>query len=843
MMILLGRNRLALVVVSLLVSQLLHPTRSENTSTSEVMFGLQLDDVADSYASSMVYNAKSHRLYITGGTYGHFFETGERDNEDPSPMSNCFFGVIQLPRQVFMSPKFLRRVQIGMDDVSEACSAVHVSKSNGDIYLLGHSVEDASILSPIMSSTTSTDSTPGKDSTAYGMVMHLDRSADLMGGMMMSSSVVQYPVAIDANEDSGLIFVASIQSQDEHFNSNSFEEMKELFTSTSSSSSSRNDMTTAGYYPRQFGNHYTIVLKALRPTPTSTSSSSNPSTGLSETFVTVWTQEFGNDPNRPNILKVTSLLYLSETILIMAGSTIGPGSRNRGVSQTNGDYWDGFVSMISPITGEQIVAQRIQSTPFKNDHVISVCKANNDNIAEIFVVGYSDGDMDTFGHNSGGSQHTSNYKSGTYHAYILKLNVVSREVLWVAQLGGTMADTEILPGYAKSPEVHGIACAVTPDGQDVYLAGIVKGGTVLHPEPQDVENVDARSYGGDDIFLAQYNANEGSLNYAMQIGTTEDDTLAPGNSLVTTDTGDAIILGNTKGSLMRSKGSSNTTDMFVLSFARKRGRHMPFFEDMEDIKTHQVYEGFSKSTNPYFLQNDLHEDRLPGSPPTISDSDVRTPVNTSFPSNITSSSNSTEEVSRNNLRTSSPSASDDIKNFGFATSDGTSIGNGQNDNEPTNLPFIITIILLINIILAIVLALGILSRRRRRLLQVPSAMMDVPMNRPKETLNIAEGRWKPETSLSGPYLQEHFSDEIPNYSMDEQEGHHVSGVIPASPMASFSTSEHDSDNEEPTTRNTPTPLMSSLSDMWTRRHKSNQENSNHKSNNIWSMVNLNDRDL
>jgi len=149
-----------------------------------------------------------------------------------------------------------------------------------------------------------------------------------------------------------------------------------------------------------------------------------------------------------------------------------------------------------------------------------------------------------------------------------------------------------------------MACAVTSDGEKVYMAGTVKDGAVLLPDPSDAAKVEATSYGGDDIFVAQYQTTDGTLNYAKQLGTRQDDSLGQGTSLATNANGDAIVVGNTNGSLMRVKATPFTTNMFVLSLARKMGHHLPFYEMMEDIGETTSFPGYSKSVNPFYFNGE-----------------------------------------------------------------------------------------------------------------------------------------------------------------------------------------------------------------------------------------------
>lgn len=630
----------------------------QNTAmATEVVFGMQLnDDAADSYGSSMAYDAKTHRLYITGGTYSGYFKTGmSHQTQDTSPMSDCFFGVLQLPTQVFMSPQWIRRVQIGMSDVSEACSSLYVSQKNGDIYLMGHSAHSSSVLAPLEEDTISVGDSDYSNlhptATTAGLVMHLSRGANLVGGIIMDAGAVQYPIAVQGDADSKHLFVASIKSKDSHVNP-SFTSMKNR-----AGSNAQMDMSTAGYLPPEYGSNYTVVLKSLQRRPISYADSTAPGFDKSElrqTLEITWSREYGLDMSTS--LQVSSLLYVSPSILIMAGSTQASStaeSANDGIdidididSQVDsavGENWDGFLLGIDPVTGDQLAAQRIRSNPQGDDRILGLCKreinddSEDDTTAteDIYLVGITEGLIEYSGISVTEARNARlSFQKGSYSAFLLKMNARTMEIKWISYVGAAYDDV----GELQPPQVHGMACSVTADGEDVYMAGSVKDGAILKFDPADAANVNAESHGGDDIFVAQYKTLDGTLNWAKQMGTAYDDSLGQGTSLVSNANGDAVVLGNTNGSLMRKKASPSTTDMFVLSLARKRGNHLPFFETMMESGPTDTSDGFSKNTNPYYFDSETDEtpiDTLPQ--PTDS-----TRNNGQLPINQTDSSGNTQ---------------------------------------------------------------------------------------------------------------------------------------------------------------------------------------------------------
>ena len=543
------------------------------TTAQEVVFGMQTsEDGADSIGSSMTYDARTHRLYITGGTYGQYFAGSSKEKPMVPQKPDCFYGVLQLPQQVFMSPQWIRRAQIGLGDVSEACSDLFISRDNGDIYLLGHSVQSSSILSPLVP-----PSQRFFEPSVSGLVMHLNRGADLVGGLTIRENAVQYPVAVQADEDASHLFVASIKSDNLEIDP-SFLELKK---GTNNSTSYHFDTTTAGYLQPEYGSNFTILLKSLQLQRGSLTEGN-----IKETLKPVWSREFGLDAPDESI-QVSGLLYASPLSLVMVGYTF---------HQDEGSSADGFVAVINPENGSQLRSQRVRSIPTRDDRILGVCASPSDSTS-IYLVGITEGFIDY----PGRAQVHDTYfgQTGAYRAFVQKMNIETMQTQWVAYM---LASYDGAYESEKPPQIHGITCAVTTDGKDVYMAGTVKDGAVLKPPSEnDKSKTDAKSRGGDDIFIAQYQASSGTLNFALQLGTAYEDSLGQGKSLTTTADGDAIILGNSKGSFMRAKSVPQSWDMFVLSVARKRGRHLPLYQDMMELDKIVQSEGISKSTNPYFF--------------------------------------------------------------------------------------------------------------------------------------------------------------------------------------------------------------------------------------------------
>jgi hypothetical protein len=104
----------------------------------------------------------------------------------------------------------------------------------------------------------------------------------------------------------------------------------------------------------------------------------------------------------------------------------------------------------------------------------------------------------------------------------------------------------------------------------VYFGGIVENGSVLSLSGTQT------SYGGDDIFVAKVEASTGAIKFVRQFGSEKDDEIAMRGGLVTDLAGNAIVIGNTYGSIYRLRheedGDSDRSDVFVATIGVFNGK-------------------------------------------------------------------------------------------------------------------------------------------------------------------------------------------------------------------------------------------------------------------------------
>jgi hypothetical protein len=141
-------------------------------------------------------------------------------------------------------------------------------------------------------------------------------------------------------------------------------------------------------------------------------------------------------------------------------------------------------------------------------------------------------------------------------AFLMKFHVISMKPVWTKQLGSISA-SRFHKGIAR-----GMACAVTPNGESVWLGGVVEDNGVIENESSGR----TKSHGGKDIFVAKIDTYNGHLSMVKQMGTAKDDQLARRGGLVADTDGNAVVIGNTYGSFYRTRSPNETaSDVFVLT--------------------------------------------------------------------------------------------------------------------------------------------------------------------------------------------------------------------------------------------------------------------------------------
>lgn len=546
-------------------------------------------DSSNSYASALHYDRVEQAIYVVGSTYWSYWDRISHSDAEVASLTtldapDCFLAMLTMPAQgSTMNLAYSRR--FGQASVEESCSALAFipSPSDGEtkIVTAGHTEHKGFM--------TTLRSLGSPVSTVYGFLLNLELNVrskflgvvdiigKLDGGGLMNDHTVQYPVAVAVNplpesEEDDAIYVASLSSP--------FKGKNLLGANLQQSP----DKAAAGGLDQpEYGNHYSVFIKKLvSKTPEEMNfeddeadlfNSDNSEGGLKETKRSTWTQLLSpsislNNMATEHYLQISDLKYVpivTDSVrsdrLVLVGTTSGYGDSFGGANSKEDDIDESFLYKTGFVTTFDVDGGLKQSTRIEIEEedvfIKGVCyEEGKDHVEFIYLVGETRGLIA----DNIQKQDLARDASGRHskHALLIKMNVQTLERVWARQVGGTLG---------KDVISHG--CAVTPNDDTVYIAGSVADGDSIR-----LQTTPIMSAGGDDIFVANYDSLTGDINFLKQIGTSQNDWLAKGNGIVTDESGNAIILGNTRGSMMRYRGEEDllpSSDIFVLSVEKGTG--------------------------------------------------------------------------------------------------------------------------------------------------------------------------------------------------------------------------------------------------------------------------------
>ena len=466
------------------------------------------------YAGGAAYDSSLDRTMITGATYAG------------GSSSNCFVATISMN-----SGDMLSREDFGNNPTDEACSAIAFSNYEDAAYLVGGTEQNGLL-------TTSTSLDPS--AVQYGMILQVTDRSELTGYGFEDRAPVQYPVATVADPNGDYIYVASMASNDPD---QTFNAAGDSFP----------DFTSGGN--RKFGSMFYMVVERFSV------QSPGPEEGrvIDRTIVRDWYKEFkfdGNDASKGGIIVSSMTMAGAGSQLVVTGSTRQSG----GAFGTNdGTDEDGWIIKLDVKTGGLYSAPesarssiRVDDASQDDDWISGVCvdRADPDSF---YIVGAT-------------NEPSEGFPQGSLHAFIAKINLNGLTRVWRVHLKMSGAG-------GSPPEASAMGCAVAPDedGGKVYVVGNIMGGAVM----DDAE--EGMSHGGDDIFAVQFDATNGDIEWVRQVGTSQQDRLATGNPITLDADGNAILFGNTRGSMYyyRSNSNSDTNDVFLLTMSKLDGSYKP----------------------------------------------------------------------------------------------------------------------------------------------------------------------------------------------------------------------------------------------------------------------------
>mmetsp|Transcript_26552 Transcript_26552/g.55707 ORF Transcript_26552/g.55707 Transcript_26552/m.55707 type:complete len:908 (+) Transcript_26552:135-2858(+) len=247
------------------------------------------------------------------------------------------------------------------------------------------------------------------------------------------------------------------------------------------------------------------------------------------------------------------------------------------------DDTDGFVQYFRaqvPSFDEGIRFSSLEMNPPLNDYVHDVCLGDTNDQGvydEFYVVG------STYGTMPPGTQQTATttniltgYKNKNSDGnHLPKLSsfvskIVGGEVLWTTQFYAVDESNKRSYDALKNGRNEAFGCNVVQSEPDLMYVG----GNVYRGSTMDSHHAAA---GGDDVWVAQLNTDDGSIRWVQQLGSTGDDTISPTKGIQAAINGDCILYGETNGQLYRKKNNQENlrSDIFVTVLAKKDGTSAP----------------------------------------------------------------------------------------------------------------------------------------------------------------------------------------------------------------------------------------------------------------------------
>jgi hypothetical protein len=505
-----------------------------------------------SFASAVLFNPADNTVLVTGSAYGTAFDSENQDKgEGKENAYRCFLGVLGLSDMQWKHRQTLGHTITtesanstdGPESVSQACS--HILLHDGRLFLSGHAGrEPGGVLDDIYN--------PGdlQENIRYGTLMDLrpgdpagdaGQSYELAGGLALQESAAVYPVSLTSSPSDSFIYVASMTTDQSNENN---EGIALAADPNLSLPIGERDMLTIEEFGLLSTTPGTLPIKTLKRN----------------------TRTFYN-PRSGDSVYVAGMVKLSDSVLVVAGHTRGQGEgfgksyRSSNLDEPSSTH-DGFVTKFKPENLEPVITEndamasthRVESLDGGDEEVMGICHHGHGQAPDtdhVYVVGKTTGNiLRSVPADAGQLNRTE--------AFIMKIKISTMEMVWEKQLGLDSEDTT-----SPLARVEGISCAVTRDGQYVWWAGhVTDGGSVQG------SNID-KGYGNSDIFVSMLLAENGEDELIHQIGSEAEDTLALRGGLTVNTDGNAIVVGNTYGSMYRTKSNVNqetVSDVFLATF-------------------------------------------------------------------------------------------------------------------------------------------------------------------------------------------------------------------------------------------------------------------------------------
>jgi hypothetical protein len=529
-----------------------------------------------SWASAAVYNAGDNSLIITGTTYGVVLDddnilnpsaqsSGRSSSSSVVNNGTCFLVYVAMPTPTpndtdasndvmsFIQSQLLTDYDMpsGSQRNREFCS--YISRHDTMLYVTGTSVNDGhSTLEPLISK--------GQVIRRKNVGIFMEQDGALAkdsgilpvkGGHVLEDDSTTFPQAVYYPPGESIAYIASLVSSQ----------------ATLADINPSVDPFDAVRINSAHSRWSSAIQKIERKT-----------SGINEFAFDVQLQEtYKSGWMAPIVSAELESVYVTGvtvvgTNVVAVGYTNGTGAIvGAANSEMFGNDLDGFVTKLNiqdgqfeGSGGQNTASARINSPNNRDDVISGLCTETKLSPEYMYIVG------STKGYVLPAQPSGSVTDENSIQAFLSKLDTQTLEVMWTVQLE---ADTT----SGANAVVRGLNCAVSPDGANVWIGGNVENSNLV----STVTNV-KKSFGGTDIFVANVAAVEGTVTFALQIGSSGDDFMAIQKGLLTDSAGNAIVVGTTTGSLFRTRSESeapNSSNVFVMTIDKTNGSYTTLSND------------------------------------------------------------------------------------------------------------------------------------------------------------------------------------------------------------------------------------------------------------------------
>ena len=529
------------------------------------------DTQGSSFASAGIVDTSTQTLHVVGTTYGKLWGDsivagGGSSVSLPSSGTSdpaCFYAVANLPGgDNDLEMTWIHSELLGAPAVEEGCLDLFLDRTAKRAIIIGHSDVRNPVTQQVdglLGTFFDAGSILSENLLKAGMILDYvfdndrgpsaEQPLQLHGGRLVEQDNVNYPVAITGVPGSNVIFVASMVSHS---------------TTPNVEWQDGTQLDHSRYF--RFGKDFDMVITKYTTTSTTTGVQGTLQKSVSEVRSGIFAT---NEPG--DTVQVTALLELPDR-LIVAGYTGGWGdgfSPNDSVELLEPvDAIDGFVTQLhsnnlTTFTGVPGGTNpTYRATSGRNSRVNGVCYSNQ-TPDYIYVTGSTTGRISN---PTNISQDDPNSQRG----FVMKLTINTMNMVWVKEF-------DAVPNVAGTPyKAEAISCVVTNDGNNLFVVGnVLLGGGMIQPQNDSIE---AQSSGGTDVWIAQVGitGDIGDVVFVKQAGSTGDDTVAHRGGVQVDISGNAVLIGNTNGSMYRKRLTTevNSYNVFVTMFELDSGEFM-----------------------------------------------------------------------------------------------------------------------------------------------------------------------------------------------------------------------------------------------------------------------------